>query len=116
MSKRVSKLCGFASKVAGLKFCSEHCKCEDCPMFYDEEMLKHEDGRTCNADVYVSGFLDGILISRFGYRRKLRRMMKEQGENFKFYDSPRMFKQRLMEKEEELTEKLKQYMIEHSND
>ena len=116
MSKRTNRLCAFANKVAGLKFCSEHSKCEDCPMFCDEEMLKHEDGRTCDADVYIAGFLDGILISRFGYRRKLRRMMKEQGDNFNFYDSPRMFKQRLREKEEQLTERLKQYIIEHSND
>lgn len=115
MSKRTSKLVDFANRVAGLKFCSEHSKCEDCPMFCDEEMLKHEDGRTCDADAYIAGFLDGILISKFRYRRMLKRIMKEQGGNFKFYDFPRMFKERLREKEEELTEKVKQYMIEHSN-
>lgn len=116
MSKTTSKLVDFANRVAGLKFCSEHSKCEECPMLCDEEMLKHEGGRTCNADVYIAGFFDGIFMSKFRYRRALKRMKKEQGDNFKFYDSPRMLKLRLREKEEELIESVKQYIIEHSND
>lgn len=89
MSKRTNRLCAFANKVAGLKFCSEHSKCEDCPMFCDEEMLKHEDGRTCKRRFVDIDYTDKLQKAINLLFDKEKRETKETQEFLdRFIDAP----------------------------